>query len=94
MPIVGLLSLELHIPHSRSLKEKRVVVRSIKDRLSKLSVGFAEVKYQDLLQRTALAVVAVGAEQQLVEKSLDNVVKEIERKGGSLIVRSEIEWLA
>lgn len=94
MPIVGLLSLELHIPHSRSLKEKRVVVRSIKDRLSKLSVGFAEVNYQDLLQRTALAVVAVGAEQQLVEKSLDNVVKEIERKGGSLIVRSEIEWLA
>lgn len=94
MPIVGLLSLELHIPHSRSLKEKRVVVRSIKDRLSKLSVGFAEVKYQDLLQRTALAVVAVGAEQQLVEKSLDNVVKEIERKGGSVIVRSEIEWLA
>ena len=94
MPIVGLLSLELHIPHSRSLKEKRVVVRSIKDRLSKLSVGFAEVNYQDLLQRTALAVVAVGAEQQLVEKYLDNVVKEIERKGGSVIVRSEIEWLA
>ena len=94
MPIVGLLSLELHIQHSRSLKEKRVVVRSIKDRLSKLSVGFAEVNYQDLLQRTALAVVAVGAEQQLVEKSLDNVVKEIERKGGSVIVRSEIEWLA
>ena len=94
MPIVGLLSLELHIPHSRSLKEKRIVVRSIKDRLSKLSVGFAEVNYQDLLQRTALAVVAVGAEQQLVEKSLDNVVKEIERKGGSVIVRSEIEWLA
>ena len=94
MPIVGLLSLELHIPHSRSLKEKRVVVRSIKDRLSKLSVGFAEVNYQDLLQRTALAVVAVGAEQQLVEKSLDIVVKEIERKGGSVIVRSEIEWLA
>ena len=94
MPIVGLLSIELHIPHSRSLKEKRVVVRSIKDRLSKLSVGFAEVNYQDLLQRTALAVVAVGAEQQLVEKSLDNVVKEIERKGGSVIVRSEIEWLA
>ena len=94
MPIVGLLSLELHIPHSRSLKEKRVVVRSINTRLSKLSVGFAEVNYQDLLQRTALAVVAVGAEQQLVEKSLDNVVKEIERKGGSVIVRSEIEWLA
>ena len=94
MPIVGLLSLELHIPHSRSLKEKRVVVRSIKDRLSKLSVGFAEVNYQDLLQRTALAVVAVGAEQQLVEKYLDNVVKEIERKGGSVIVISEIECLA
>tara|TARA_B100001123_G_scaffold285481_1_gene318202 strand:+ start:1715 stop:1999 length:285 start_codon:yes stop_codon:yes gene_type:complete len=94
MPIVGLLSLELHIPHSRSLKEKRVVIRSIKDRLNKLSVGFAEVNYQDLLQRTALAVVAVGAEQQLVEQSLANVVKEVEKKGDGVVVRSEIEWLA
>ena len=93
MPIVGLLSLELHIPHSRSLKEKRVVVRSIKDRLRKLSVGFAEVNHQDLLQRAALAIVAVGSEQQLVEQSLTNVVQEVERKGIGVIVKSEIEWL-
>jgi uncharacterized protein YlxP (DUF503 family) len=93
MPIVGLLSLELHIPHSRSLKEKRVVVRSIKDRLNKLSVGFAEVNHQDLLQRAALAIVAVGSEQQIVEQSLTNVVKEVERKGVGVIVNSEIEWL-
>ena len=93
MPIVGLLSLELHIPHSRSLKEKRVVVRSIKDRLNKLSVGFAEVNHQDLLQRAALAIVAVGSEQQLVEQSLTNVVKEVERKGVGVVVNSEIEWL-
>ena len=93
MPIVGLLSLELHVPHSRSLKEKRVVVRSIKARLRKLSVGFAEVNHQDLLQRAALAIVAVGSEQQLVEQSLTNVVKEVERKGIGVIVKSEIEWL-
>ena len=93
MPIVGLLSLELHVPHSRSLKEKRVVVRSIKDRLRKLSVGCAEVNHQDLLQRAALAIVAVGSEQQLVEQSLTNVVKEVERKGIGVIVKSEIEWL-
>ena len=93
MPIVGLLSLELHIPHSRSLKEKRVVVRSIKDRISKLSVGFAEVNHQDLLQRAALAIVAVGSEQQIVEQSLTNVIKEVERKGVGVVVNSEIEWL-
>ena len=93
MPIVGLLSLELHIPHSRSLKEKRVVVRSIKDRLHKLSVGFAEVNHQDLLQRAALAIVAVGSEQQLVEQSLTNVVKEVERKGVGVVISSQIEWL-
>ena len=93
MPIVGLLSLELHIPHSRSLKEKRVVVRSIKDRLNKLSVGFAEVNHQDLLQRAALAIVAVGSEQQLVEQSLTNVVQEVERKGVGVVISSQIEWL-
>ena len=93
MPIVGLLSLELHIPHSRSLKEKRVVVRSIKDRLHKLSVGFAEVNHQDLLQRAALAIVAVGSEQQFVEQSLTNVVQEVERKGVGVVISSQIEWL-
>ena len=93
MPLVGLLTLELHFPDSRSLKDKRVVLRSLKDRVRKLNVALAEIDHQDLLQRGALAVVAVGSEQYLVERLLESVVDEVERKGTGVIVSSEIEWL-
>ncbi len=94
MPCVGLLSLELHFPGSRSLKDKRAVLRSVKDRLRKLNVAFAEVDHHDLLQRSRLAVAAVGSEQHLVQQSLSSVVAEVERKGAGVVVRSEVEWLS
>ena len=94
MPFVGLLSLELHFPGSRSLKDKRVVLRSVKDRLRRLNVTIAEVDHQDLWQRSTLAVAAVGSEQRAVERSLESVVEEVERKGTGVVVSSQVEWLS
>ena len=60
--VVGLLSVELHIGGARSLKEKRFVLRGLKDRLrGSFNVSVAEVEFQDLWQRAGLAVVAVAA---------------------------------
>ena len=42
---------ELHIPYSQSLKDKRMVLRRVKDRLQKFNVAVAEVEHQDLWQR-------------------------------------------
>ena len=94
MPCVGLLSLELHFPEARSLKDKRAVLRSIKDRLRQLNVALAEIDYHDLRQRSRLAVAAVGSEQHLVQRSLLSVVEEMERKGTGVIVSSQVEWLS
>jgi len=48
MPI-GLLTLEIHIPDARSLKDKRQVIRSLKDRLrANFNVAVAELDHQDL----------------------------------------------
>lgn len=94
MPVVGLLSLELHFPGARSLKDKRAVLRSVKDRLRRLNVACAEVDHHDLLQRSSLAVAAVGSEQQLVQRSLAGVVAEVERKGTGVVVSSQVEWLS
>jgi uncharacterized protein YlxP (DUF503 family) len=92
--IVGLLSLELHFPSARSLKDKRTVLRSVKDRLRKLNVSIAEVDHQDLWQRARLGVVAVGQSQAGVEQSLDAVVEVIERRDPGLIVGTTLDWLA
>ncbi len=93
MPIVALLSLELHIPGARSLKAKRTVVRSVKDRLRRLNVSVAEVDHQDLWQRCRLGVAAVGTSQATVEQSLNAVIEDIERHEPGLIIASSIDWL-
>ena len=94
MPVVGLLSLELHIRGARSLKDKRHVLRSVKDRLRRLNVSIAEIDHQDLWQRCLLAVVAVGTTEINVEHLLAAVVEEIERHDPGLIISSDLKWIA
>jgi hypothetical protein len=91
--IVGLLTVELHIPGARSLKEKRMVLRGVKDRLKKFNVAVAEVEHQDLWQRASLAVVTVGDSTEFVDRALASVADEIERTEPGLITRTAVEFL-
>jgi uncharacterized protein len=93
MVVVGLLSIELHIPGARSLKEKRMVLRGVKDRIKKFNVGVAEVEYQDLWQRSGLSVVTVSNDERHADQELAAVVNEIERLEPGLITRTEVEFL-
>ena len=86
--VVGLLTIELHVPGSQSLKEKRMVLRRIKDRLKKFNVAVSEVEHQDLWQRAGLAVVTVGTDEKQAA-----VAGEIERVEPGLITRTEVEFL-
>lgn len=60
---VLVLSWELHIPGCRSLKEKRTVVRSLKDRLrNKFNVSVAETGFQDVHDRAEITVALVASD--------------------------------
>ncbi|MEJ7608001.1 MAG: DUF503 domain-containing protein [Bryobacteraceae bacterium] len=60
MASIGVLTLELRIESSHSLKEKRHVVKSLKDRLGhRFNVAVAEIDFQDLWQRSMIAAVTV-----------------------------------
>jgi uncharacterized protein YlxP (DUF503 family) len=91
--VIGLLSVELHIPYSQSLKDKRMVLRSIKDRVKKFNVAIAEVAHQDVWQRAGLGIVAISTTTEHVDKELAAVADEIERVEPGLITRTEIEFL-
>jgi hypothetical protein len=91
--VVGLLTVELHVPGSRSLKDKRMVVRRLKDRLRKFNIAVAEVDYQDKWQRAALAIVTVSADQAHADRELAAAAGEIERAEPGLVARTEIEFL-
>ncbi len=92
--VVGLLTVELHIGGSHSLKDKRMVLRRLKDRLrGTFNVSVAEVDFQDLWQRAGLAVVAVGTDEPYVDGELARVAAEIERLEPGLVARTEVEFL-
>jgi uncharacterized protein YlxP (DUF503 family) len=91
---VVLLVIDVHLPFAQSLKDKRMILRGVKDRTKKFNVSVAEVDHHDLWQRATLAVVSVATDGAHAEKELQAVVNEIERHEPGLITRTEIEHLA
>ena len=90
---IALLSVELHLPYSQSLKDKRQVLRRLKDRLSAFNVSIAEVAHHDLWQRAGLAVVTVGTSDDIVEQTLTKAMDEIERLEPGLVTQRQVEYL-
>ena len=90
---IALLSLELFLPGSQSLKDKRMVLRRVKDRLGAFNVAIAEVAYQDLWQRAGLSVVTVAGSDEMADKTLSSVLNEIERVEPGLVTQSQVEFL-
>ncbi len=91
--VIALLSLELYMPLSQSLKDKRHVVRRLKDRLQPFNVAVAEVAHQDLWQRAGLAVVTVASADEVAEQTLRKALEEIERLEPGLVTQSQVEYL-
>ena len=90
---VALLSLECYLPMSQSLKDKRMVLRRIKDRLGALNVAVAEVAHQDLWQRAGLGVVTVATSDDGAAKTLEAALAEIERLEPGLVTARQVEYL-
>ena len=87
---VGVVRIELFIPQSRSLKDKRSVLRSVKDRLRALNAGVAEVDGQDLWQRATLAVSVVSGETAFIDRAIQDVRQIAERDDRALV--SGFDW--
>ncbi len=89
---VGCCKIELRIPGGDSLKAKRRVVKSVKERVqARFNVAIAEVDRLDDWQRATLGVVTVSNDSRLVDALLSKVVSWIELSGDVLVVDYEIE---
>lgn len=92
MPI-GLLTLEIHIPDARSLKDKRQVLRSLKDKLrAHFNVAVAELAHQETWQRSRVGVVSISGDAKHLEDSIAAIAAESERVLGRDLVGQEIEY--
>jgi hypothetical protein len=94
MATVGVLTLEMRLANSHSLKEKRHVVQGLKERLRhKFNVAVAEIDYQDLWQRALLAAVTVSSDHGVAAQVLESVEREAAALLGPELVSATLEWL-
>jgi uncharacterized protein len=91
---IGLLEVEFLLPVSQSLKDKRRVLRSLKDQIqAKMNVSVAEVGFQDKLGRCHLAAITIAAERSVVEKRLKEVEDRIEAHPETSVIDRQVQWL-
>lgn len=90
--VVGVVRVELHLPDAQSLKDKRSVLKSLKDRIrGTFNVAVAEVETNDLWQRAALGLAAVGSERAYVDGVLREVIEWLRADRRVALIRIEQE---
>lgn len=93
MAIVGVLTMELRIEHAHSLKEKRHVVKGLKERLqNKFNVSVSEIEDMDLHNSAVLAAAVVSPSRDFASKILEAVEREAVELVGPMLVRADVEW--
>jgi uncharacterized protein YlxP (DUF503 family) len=91
---VALGTVDLHLPDVDSLKGKRQIVKSLKDKVrNRFEVAVAEVDHHDVWQRTALAVACVSHDARhanaVVSKAMDFIESQIDGR----VLDSSVEVL-
>ena len=91
--IIGVISWELEILGAQSLKEKRSVVKSLKDRLhDRFNVSAAETAHQDLWQRAQLSACVVAGERKLAESVLQQADKLVANEYRARIISAQATY--
>lgn len=85
---------ELHLPAAHSLKDKRHVLRSLKDRMhQRFNVSAAETAHQDLWQRAELSACLVTTDRRHAEEVLREVDRLVEGAAEARVVDRSTSWL-
>lgn len=89
---VLLLKIKLYAPWVHSLKQKRMVVKSLQAKIrNKFQVSVAEVEMQDVHQTIVIAVAAIAAHQAQADSMEEEILKFVERSTEAEIMESETE---
>lgn len=91
---IGVLTVDLHIPESGSLKGRRSVVKGMKDRIrSRFNVSVAEVGETELWQRVTLGVACVSGDKTYAGQTLDKVLDVIRSNTSVEMLDYHVEML-
>jgi uncharacterized protein YlxP (DUF503 family) len=92
--VVGICAIEIVLPYAQSLKDKRRVLKGLKDRLrSRHNISMAEVDGQDLWQRATLGIAAVAGSRAPLEDLFRQIRSEIEEQIPGDVVEQQIDYV-
>jgi uncharacterized protein YlxP (DUF503 family) len=92
--IVAVSVFELHIPAGRSLKDKRRVVKALKDRIyQRYRVSIAETDHHDLHQRAEIAIAAVHGSRTEMERLMNRIHTMIEDVPEAMLISWDPQYL-
>ena len=91
--IIGTLRITLHFPESHSLKEKRKILLSVKERIkNKFNVSVAEIEDNDLWQKSIIGVAVISNDQAHANAVLSKVSDMVNGRPDLIVTDIEMEW--
>lgn len=90
MAIIGFCSFDIYLPGCRSLKDKRIILSSIKQKLRKeYNIAISELDYNDFWQRTLLGVVTVSNSEKRICSIFDKILLYLENNPAIEVINQE-----
>jgi len=91
--VVGVLEVVIAIPQANSLKDKRKVVKSVKDRLrNNFNVSVAEIGHQDIWRTATLGVAVVSGDMSYANGVLSRVQDAVSGLPEAILTDCRLEW--
>lgn len=91
--IIGVCTLDFLLPGCSSLKQKRMFLRSIKEKLrNKHNVAVAEVEFQDVWQRARIGLTSVSTDQTVLDSTFQAVLRMAERSPNAQLLDFEVDY--
>jgi uncharacterized protein YlxP (DUF503 family) len=85
---------DIQIPHSASLKDKRRVLKSLKDRVrARFNASIAEIDHQDEWQRSIIGITMISNDRQHLERGFAALNRLVEEVGDIQLLSIGCEWL-
>lgn len=92
--VVGTLSIKLMIRDARSLKDKRRVIKSLKDRIrNNFNVSVSEVSAQDNKQQCVLGIAMVGSDRRHINGVLSTIINSLRTFPYAELIDYELEFI-
>jgi len=91
--VIGFLAMEIFLPYSQSLKDKRRVLNALRDRVrGRFNAAFAELDFQDKWQRSRIGIVTLNSQKGLVDEVLQKICRDVEENLEGEIILSEFHY--